>query len=62
MSKENVVVEAVNIEKLFPVMGGFFQSLFSVENMRVSWNITKKYFSGLFSKGGFKKTLSFFPI
>ena len=53
--QEQVVVEAVNLEKLFPVMGGFFQSLFSVENMKISWNITKKYFSGLFSKGGFKK-------
>ncbi len=55
MSKEEVVVEAVNVEKLFPVLGGFFESLFSPENIKISWQITKKYFSDLFSKGGFKR-------
>ncbi len=55
MSKDNVVVEAIDLKKLFPVMGGFFESLFSVENMKISFKITKKYFSDLFSKGGFKK-------
>jgi ABC-type glutathione transport system ATPase component len=54
MSKEEVVVEAVELKKLFPVMGGFFESLFSPESMKMSWQVTKKYFSDLFSKGGFK--------
>jgi len=54
MSKETVVIDVVGLKKLFPVMGGFFESLFSITNMKKSFQITKRYFSDLFSKGGFK--------
>ncbi len=47
---ENIVVEAVNLEKLFPVISGFFESIFSIERIKNTGRATAKYFSSIFSK------------
>ena len=51
MIEDQVVVEAVNLEKLFPVMTGFFEGLFSIEAMKRFGRATKTYFKNIFAKG-----------
>lgn len=50
MTDKQVVVEASNLEKLFPVMTGFFESIFSIERIKDAGRLTKSYFINIFSK------------
>ncbi|NPD88949.1 MAG: ABC transporter ATP-binding protein [Asgard group archaeon] len=50
MIEDEITVEAVHLQKLFPVVSGFFESIFSIETMKRTGRATKQFFSSVFSK------------